>query len=82
MRGPMSGNSTARDEIELPTKVVGRRRWGRGLEASAPLLRLTLELRGGKPFLPRGVYRFRSFEESDEWILRMLTRPRKPGRRF
>jgi hypothetical protein len=78
----MSRDDAARHDETLPTKVVGRRRWRRGLEASAPLLQLALELRGRKPFLPRGVYRFRSFEESDEWILKMLTRPRKPGRRF
>jgi hypothetical protein len=62
-------------------KVVGRRRWGKGLLATAPLLQLNLRLRGDKPFLPRGLHRFRSFEESDEWILRMLTRLPKPGRR-
>jgi hypothetical protein len=67
--------------IELPMKVVGRRRWAAGLAASAPLLRLVLQLRGDKPFLPRGVYRFRSFEESEEWTLRMLARPPKPGPR-
>ena len=70
-----------RDEIELPMKVVGRRRWGRGLVATAPLLRLTLELRGDNPFLPKGVHRFRSFEESEECTLKMLTRPRMPGHR-
>jgi len=62
-------------------KVAGRRRWGAGLVASAPLLQLALRLRGGKPFLPKGVHRFRSFEESEEWTLKMLTRPRKPALR-
>lgn len=70
-----------RAEVELPMKVVGRRRWAQGLVASAPLLRLVLQLRGHKPFLPKGVYRFRSFEESEEWTLRMLARPPKPDRR-
>ena len=78
----MSSDDAVRDEHALPTKVVGRRRWGKGLAAAAPLLRLALGLRGGKPFLPRGLYRFRSFEESDEWILRMLTRAPRPGRPF
>lgn len=77
----MSEPITKRDDLELPMKVVGRRRWRAGLAVTAPLLRLSLQLRGDKPFLPKGVYRFRSFEESDEWILKMLTRPRKPGRR-
>jgi hypothetical protein len=76
----MSRASTPRSP-EPPIKVVGRRRWGTGLVATAPLLQLNLRLRGHKPFLPRGLHRFRSFEESDEWILRMLTRPPKPGRR-
>jgi hypothetical protein len=67
-----------RASAELPTKVVGRRRWAQGLAATAPLLQLVLQLRGDRPFLPRGVHRFRSFEESEEWTLRMLTRPRKP----
>jgi len=61
-------------------KVVGRRRWGKGLAASARLLQLNLSLRGDKPFLPKGVHRFQSFEECDEWTLRMLTRPRRPVR--
>jgi hypothetical protein len=77
----MSRDDAAREADSLPTKVVGKRQWGKGLAASAPLLRLTLGLRRDKPFLPRGVYRFHSFQESDEWILKMLTRPRKPGPR-
>ena len=74
----MGKATTERDTAELPMKVVGRRRWATGLVASAPLLELALQLRGGKPFLPKGVHRFRSFEESDEWTLRMLTRLPKP----
>jgi hypothetical protein len=77
----MSERIDTRAQVERPMKVVGRRRWGTGLAATAPLLRLNLRLRGDKPFLPRGVYRFRSFEESEEWILRMLTRRRKLGPR-
>jgi hypothetical protein len=70
------------DDVELPMKVVGRRRWARGLAATAPLLQLVRDLRGDKPFLPKGVHRFSSFEESEQWTLKMLTRPRKPARRF
>jgi hypothetical protein len=69
------------DDAETGMKLVGRRRLARGLQATAPLLRLAIDLRGDKPFLPRGVHRFRSFEESEEWTLRMLTRPSKPVRR-
>jgi hypothetical protein len=62
-------------------RVVGRRTWRGGLAASASLLELALKLRGDKPFVPKGVHRFATFEESDAWSLTMLTRPRKPARR-
>jgi hypothetical protein len=66
---------------ELPMKVVGRRKLRSGLAAAAGLLELALRLRGDKPFVPKGVHRFASFEESDAWSLTMLTRPRKHGPR-
>jgi hypothetical protein len=58
-------------------KVVGRRRWRGGLASAAGLLELALRLRGDKPFIPKGVHRFASFEESDAWSLTMLTRRRR-----
>ena len=61
----------------LARKVVGRRRWRGGLTATAGLLELALRLRGDKPFIPKGVHRFASFEESDAWSLKMLTRLQK-----
>jgi hypothetical protein len=62
-------------------KVVGQRRWRGGLAAAAGLLELSLRLRGDKLFIPKGVHRFASFEESDAWLLKMLTRPRKHAHR-
>ena len=57
-------------------KVIGRRRPGTGgLEAANGFLKLVISLRDGKPFIPRGVYRFNSHQEKDEWTLKMLTRP-------
>lgn len=56
-------------------KVVGRRRPNPGgLKNAANFLQLVIELRKGKPFLPKGVYRFKSHEEKDEWTMKMLTR--------
>ncbi len=69
-------------DAEPGVKVVGRRQLvGSGLGAAAPFLELVIRLRGNKPFIPRGVHRFRSFEESDEWSTRMMARPSKPVRR-
>ena len=56
-------------------KIVGRRQPSRGgLVAAAPLLDLVIELRGDRPFIPTGVHRFHTFEESAAWSLQMMAR--------
>lgn len=40
-------------------------------------LELTIEFRRQKTFIPRGVYKFRTFEEMEKWRHRML-RGKKP----
>ena len=62
-------------------KVLGHRRSPRsGIVAAAPFLDLVIRLRGRKPFIPKGVHRFRSFEESEAWSIRMMARRPKPAR--
>jgi hypothetical protein len=51
-------------------KIVGRRRTGQG-EMGA-LQRLLADLRGTHALVPRGVYRFTSFEEADAWMTRTM----------
>jgi len=56
-------------------KVVGRKGCVQaGLPRADAMQRLVGVLRKGKPFMPKGVFRFKSFEEADAWKLRMLTR--------
>ncbi len=63
-----------RDE-RAEMKVVGRKgRVQGGLLRVDAMQRLAIELRQGKPFMPKGVFRFKSFEEADAWKLKMLTR--------
>jgi hypothetical protein len=58
-------------------KVVGSRKpYSGGLEGLQGFFEMAIKARGDQPFIPRGVYRFKSHEELDEWTLRMLTRPR------
>lgn len=65
---------------ETPDKVVGRRRG----------VRDTLALEGNRKkdaidwnrvfpirSIPKGVYRFKTHEEADEWLWRMIARRRK-----
>jgi hypothetical protein len=60
---------------EYTMKVVGKRKVGRGgLEAGAGFLKLVIALRAKKPFIPKGVHRFKTFEDSQAWTLKMLTR--------
>ncbi len=56
-------------------KVVGRKgRLQTGLVRADAMQRLAAELRRGRPFMPKGVFRFKTFEEADAWKLKMLVR--------
>ncbi len=55
-------------------KVVGRRKPMRTLVDYDRLLRTVGAVRGNAGICPRGVYRFRSFEEADEWKIKMLVK--------
>lgn len=61
-------------------KVVGRQGTPR-VDALAidSLQRMANELRRGRPFIPKGVYRFKTFEEADAWNLQMMTRRSNPA---
>lgn len=63
-------------------KVLGRRRAPRPTRENIDALqRLALDLRGpGRLFVPKGVYRFKTHEEADEWLMKMLTRPNPASR--
>jgi hypothetical protein len=45
---------------------VGNRKPSQGLESADRLLRLVRELRQGRPFIRKGVYRFKTFEEAQK----------------
>ena len=63
-------------------KILGRRTAREvGLPAAAKFLDMVVALRGDKPFIPRGVHRFSTFEESQAWSIRMMARRRIPDRR-
>jgi hypothetical protein len=56
-------------------RTVGKRRKvGSALADQGRLARTAALLRGGAGLVPRGVYRFRSFEEADEWMTRTMAR--------
>ena len=64
-------------------KILGRRTAQEtgGLPAAAKFLDMVIARRGNKPFIPRGVHRFSSFEESQAWSIRMMARRRNPDHR-
>jgi hypothetical protein len=64
-------------------KIVGRRsgQIAPTLENARVLLRTMRQLRGGKGICPRGVYRFKTFEEADEWMIKMIARSTLANRR-
>ncbi len=53
--------------------VVGDRRVeGTGWDDAARLSRTARLLRGDSALVPRGVFRFTSFDEADTWMTRMM----------
>ncbi|MGD1086256.1 MAG: hypothetical protein ABSA47_16090 [Verrucomicrobiota bacterium] len=68
------------EDTRLPIKVVGRRGNTKvDVVTFDPMQRMAQTLRQGRPFIPKGVWRFKSFEEADQWTMKMLTRPRNHG---
>jgi hypothetical protein len=63
---------------EAPGKVVGRRHVGGGLNATLHTKERARQWCEAMktPFVPRGVYRFNSHEEADEWMWKMISRKR------
>jgi hypothetical protein len=66
---------------EEPMKVVGRRRAPADPLQMTPAQTIAESRAWQKVFhplpIPRGVYRFKTHEEADEWLWQMLTRRRK-----
>lgn len=64
-------NPVVNDQSDsLMVKVVGGRKPGRrDLISAAPFLELVIRLRGNKPFIPKGVYRFSGFNENQKWSI-------------
>lgn len=64
-------------ETKSYMRTVGRRNsYSGGLKGMQGLFELAIKLRGDQPFLPKGVYRFKTYDEEREWTLKMLTRPK------
>jgi len=69
---------TDSDIEELPVKVVGTRRAPASglLPADTKHEARAWSYAFETPFIPRGVHRFATHEEADEWMWAMITRPR------
>lgn len=63
------------------TKIVGRGPATGGLKQVNAFLHLVIKLRSGRPFIPKGVHRFRSFAEANQWSIRMQAGKASPGLR-
>ena len=62
-------------QVKSNMRVVGRRKDPSPTLENVRALQQSLHvLRGKQPFLPRGVYRFKSHQEADAWQMKMLTR--------
>ena len=67
---------------EKNIKIVGRRKgFDTSLPAAEDWLKSINKLRGQHGICPRGVYKFKTFEEADQWMLQMLVRSSLAARR-
>ena len=66
----------------MKIKIVGKRsgKTAPTLENANTLLKTMQQLRGGAGICPRGVYRFKTFEEADEWMMKMLAQSTRANR--
>ena len=69
---PNPQSSGARGYNRLDVKTVGRRHGGS--QRTGALQRTLSKLRGTGVLIPRGVFRFTSFEEADAWMTRTMAR--------
>ena len=67
-RGECGGRMTER------IKIIGNRQTTGGFEKAATFLDTVIVLRGDRPFIPKGYYRFKTFEEAQDWSIRMMSR--------
>lgn len=68
--------------VEVTMKVVGKiakPRKGFSEELNG-FFQLIVEFRKDRTFMPKGIFRFKTFEEADDWQSRMMTR-KSQGRR-
>jgi hypothetical protein len=61
--------------IKETVRVVGRRRPAGKLAIDTKAQAIAWRRAFPTPFVPRGVYRFRTHEEADRWLWEMITRP-------
>jgi hypothetical protein len=55
------------------TKVVGRRKPARvDVGSFDSMQKMVNALRAGRGLVPKGVYRFHTFEEADAWLIRTM----------
>ncbi|OFZ79777.1 MAG: hypothetical protein A2583_08830 [Bdellovibrionales bacterium RIFOXYD1_FULL_53_11] len=56
------------------TKQVGTRKKSTDFETNARFLETVVSIRADRPFIPRGVYRFKTHKEAQDWSIKMMTR--------
>ncbi|MBI4196666.1 MAG: hypothetical protein HY539_02475 [Deltaproteobacteria bacterium] len=60
--------------LDMTMKVVTKRKGRENPIEDARILQKTLNQIRGDALVPRGVYRFKTFEEADEWMTKMIAR--------
>jgi hypothetical protein len=65
---------------QFEMKWLGRKTVAGGLKEANAFLHLVLRLRSGRPFIPKGVYRFHNHEEAQQWSIQKQAGKTNPDR--
>jgi hypothetical protein len=64
-----------KQDDRMALKVIGRKGEPKvDVIAINSMQKLANTLRQGRPLIPKGVWRFKSFEEADAWLTRMMAK--------
>jgi len=61
-------------------KTVGKRNMAQTPENAFAFLKFVADLTQGCPFIPKGIYRFKSFTEAQNWSIKMMARKTRDHR--
>ena len=59
---------------DITMKVVGKRKYATPTNNAFVLQETMLDFRRGRGFIPKGVFKFKTFEEAQRWMMEQIVK--------